>query len=84
MMTEDSRSKSSPPVYTKDIPLRTVFYGRIPMPTSPRELMLAAYDRVVSLENPSNTWQAGHIEVWDYEPVAAKVVVFKTIKEPPR
>lgn len=68
------------PFYTccSDIPVGTVFYGKVNVNThSPlvRILMLKTYSGVVSLEDPSVTWEPGPVLLCEYEPVNAELII---------
>lgn len=59
-------------IESADIPVGTVFYGRVG--EHEETLLLKAYQSVVSLEDPKKTWGMW-AAVSGYRPVRAKVVV---------
>lgn len=78
MNIDDRRVAAGPQtVAATEIPIGTVFYGMIN--GDPQELLLKAYGEVVSLSDPSNTWDL-EVIVCYYQPVNVTVVVDSNVE----
>jgi hypothetical protein len=84
MKVIDARSVLSGPKFitADNIPVSTVFYGRMASPESPVRLIFRVDNSctLVALDNERSAWtQSSAIRVYDYQPVDITITVNKNL-----
>jgi len=77
MKIRDLRLDDSVSVNAQDIPIDTVFSGTIGTVRELSSVFIRAFDVIVDLRNPRNTWvlNSQEITVNNYRPLSAQLVV---------